>query len=134
MLVVISLLLTLALHTAQTPIACPAPVVATDLGAPLQVVVGETVALALPTQAGTGYSWSLVTPPDPAVLESVGDTSVSAPPIRPGAPQAQCFVFVALAPGDTSMQFAYARPFEPDAEPARTQDVEVLVAPSQRGK
>jgi predicted secreted protein len=88
--------------------------------------------IALESQPGTGYSWTMSQTPDPAVVEPVSATIVPAAQARPGAPETQCFVFTAVGAGQTSMQFQYSRPFETDAPPAMVQDVNVVVSRTGR--
>jgi predicted secreted protein len=84
--------------------------------------------IALESQPGTGYSWTVSQAPDPAVVEPVSTATVPAAVPRPGAPETQCFVFSAVEAGETRMQFQYSRRFETDAPPASMQDVDVLVS------
>ena len=94
----------------------------------VQASAGQAFGVSLESQPGTGYSWSIAEQPDASVAEPVLNVLLPAAVARPGAAQMQCFVFNALADGQTSIRFQYARPFAPDAEPARVQDVQVVVA------
>ena len=102
--------------------------VVTEPDQQVQATTGQLFGVSLEAQPGTGYSWSIAAEPDPAVAESVLNGLLPAATPRPGAPQMQCFVFNAVADGETDVQFQYARPFEPDAEPARTQAIHLVVA------
>jgi inhibitor of cysteine peptidase len=93
---------------------------------------GQMFSIALESQPGTGYSWTMSQAPEPAVVEPVSTTTVPAAVPRPGAPETQCFVFNAIGAGETHMQFQYSRPFETDAPPAMVQDVEVRVSSTGR--
>jgi len=86
----------------------------------VQALHGQTFAIALGSQPGTGYSWSISVPPDPAIVEPVSSTIVPAPLPRPGTTETQCFVFLAVGVGLTSMEFQYSRPFDADTPPAKT--------------
>jgi predicted secreted protein len=101
-----------------------------DPNQPVLASSGQTFAIVLESQPGTGYSWSMSEAPDPAIVEPVTSATLPATIPRPGAPETQCFVFIAVGAGETSIQFQYSRPFEPDAPPAQTQDVQVIAAPS----
>ena len=99
-----------------------------DLNQALVISAGQMFSIALESQPGTGYSWTLSQPPDPAIVEPVSSTTLPAAIPRPGAPETQCFVFTAVGAGETRMQFQYARPFETDTPPARVKDVQVVVS------
>jgi inhibitor of cysteine peptidase len=99
-----------------------------DPNQPVLVSPGQMFSIALESQPGTGFSWTVSQAPDPAVVQPVSTTTMPAAVPRPGAPETQCFVFSAVEAGETRMQFQYARPFETDAPPARVQDVDVLVS------
>jgi predicted secreted protein len=108
------------------PVECGTPV---DPNQQVQVALGQTFAVALPSQPGTGYSWSISMEPDPNVVDPV--TSANAENPRPGAPEKQCFVFSAAGVGETTLQFQYSRPFDPSTTPpAQTQGMHVTVVPS----
>ncbi len=47
---------------------------------PFQVALGTSFELVLPANPRGGYSWQAVTPPDPAVLLSIGSTFQALPP------------------------------------------------------
>jgi inhibitor of cysteine peptidase len=93
---------------------------------------GQMFSIALESQPGTGYSWTVSQAPDPAVVKPVSTTTVPAAVPRPGAPETQCFVFSAVGAGETRMQLQYSRPFETDAPPAQVQNVEVVVSDTGR--
>jgi predicted secreted protein len=99
-----------------------------DPNQPVLVSSGQMFSIALESQPGTGYSWTVSQTPDPAVAEPVSTATVPAAIPRPGAPETQCFVFAAVGDGETSMQFQYSRPFESDTPPARVQNVDVVVS------
>jgi len=94
----------------------------------VEASTGQAFGVSLESQPGTGYAWSIAEQPDPSVAEPVLNVLLPAAAPRSGAAQMQCFVFNALADGETRIRFQYARPFEPDAEPARVQDVHLVVA------
>jgi predicted secreted protein len=76
----------------------------------------------------TGYSWSITTQPDPAVAVALDSQMLAPSSSLLGAPGRECFRFQATGAGQTNVGFAYARPFEPDAPPAQTAQVQVTVA------
>jgi len=95
---------------------------------PIRAQPGEQFAVAFESNPSTGYSWSITSEPDPAVLTLV-DTQQEQPATpRPGAPGMTCYVFAAVGAGATNVEFAYARPFEPDVPPTTTATANVIVS------
>ncbi|MCL6649106.1 MAG: protease inhibitor I42 family protein [Chloroflexi bacterium] len=98
-----------------------------DPAQPIAVQAGQQFTLALAANATTGYSWQLVSPPDPSVVVLV--TSRYEPPAtpRPGAGGRQLLTFQAVGPGRVSLTLAYQRPWEQGVPPARTAQFQVTV-------
>ena len=96
-------------------------------GASTSLVVGDVLVIELESNETTGYQWSFVEA-DPAVL-TAPDGQEYTPPSEamPGAPGTSVWRFTAKAAGQTTVKLAYARPFEPDAKPAETFTLTVLV-------
>ena len=125
-------LLTLAFAPifAQTPIPdeCMTPTTTADAGRTIRVSSGMVFGVVLDANPTTGYSWSITTQPDPSVVVAVDNQFIPPSTVLPGAPGHECFRFQAAGVGQTSVGFAYARPFEPDAPPAQTAEVLVSVS------
>jgi predicted secreted protein len=98
---------------------------------PLVAAPNSTVAVAYETQAGTGYSWTVVQPPASTVATLAGSEVLPAAVPRPGAPERQCFVFDTVGSGMTDIEFAYRRPFEAGVAPARTASVHLIASAGQ---
>lgn len=91
--------------------------------------VGQDLQVRLRSQAGTGYSWDLASGDGGAVAyrnrtnERDGDAESA-----PGAAVWETFNFRARSPGQTVLTFAYRRPWEKSAAPARTFELSITVA------
>ena len=97
---------------------------------PLSLRVGETDTIRLPGRGTAGYVWVVaVSPADGDVVgvsESEGGDGDVGPP---GASREHSFVLAARSPGRAVVRFEQRRPWEPDAEPLESRDVEVVVEP-----
>jgi inhibitor of cysteine peptidase len=87
-----------------------------------EVKTGDDFVIALPSNVTTGYAWT----------QKIADGSVvyqnpAAERERPGAGGQQLFIFHANATGTTQIAFAYARPFESTAPPAKSVSFTVTV-------
>jgi inhibitor of cysteine peptidase len=112
----------------QTPDACMVPTTTADTGHQVNVNTGQVFAVVLDSNPGTGYSWSIASDPDPTVAVALDNLPLPPATSLLGAPGRQCFRFNATGAGHTSVGFNYARPFEPDAPPAQSIDVQVTVS------
>ena len=95
---------------------------------PILAQRGATFEVALPTNAGTGYLWSLVA--CPAQLKLVGEVSRTPPQTSPpiaGGPSEQVFQLAAQAAGTFTLTFALKRAWE--QQPLDTRSISVRVAP-----
>jgi predicted secreted protein len=99
-----------------------------NLADPVSVQSGDQFAMSFDTQPGTGYSWSIADGPDPSVAVVLGTKVIQGRSLRPGASESQCFAFEAAGVGETSVDFAYARPFEPESVPASRASVSITVS------
>jgi len=89
---------------------------------------GQTLTIALPGNAGTGYAWRLEGF-DATVLtrgEPFGAVVATAAN-RPGGPAETRWAFTAAKRGQTTLIFAYARPWEAGSRPAETARYSVTV-------
>ncbi len=101
-----------------------------DNGTTITVARDGEVAVALPSNPSTGYSWAVV-PPEPTNLELIGEPRfVPAGSTTPvvGAGGTEVFTFKATSKAGTStLTLAYNRPFTPTAPPEKTFKVTVEV-------
>jgi inhibitor of cysteine peptidase len=91
-----------------------------------QVKTGDDFFIALPSNVTTGYSWKAKVT-DGKVVSNEGDVYQSPTTSHPGAGGQQLFIFHANASGTTSIAFAYSRPFEKNAAPAKSVSFTVTV-------
>ena len=98
----------------------------------LALRVGETETIRLPGRGSSGYAWAVaVSPGDDGIVDvsqravAGGDGGVG----PPGASFDHVFELAARRPGRAVVRFEQRRPWERDAEPLQTHDVEVVVEP-----
>jgi inhibitor of cysteine peptidase len=97
----------------------------------VRVNTDQVFAIVLAANPGTGYSWSIASDPDPAVAVALDSLALPPDSSLLGAPGRECFRFTATGAGQTSVGFNYARPFEPEAPPAQSIEVQVIVSAAQ---
>jgi predicted secreted protein len=111
-----ALILAVSLGTAGCAFGPKAPVAlaAADSGQPLQLAVGQQLTLTLVSNHTTGYRWVWMNPVNP-VLRQVGDAvyqpSQSALEGMTGGGGTERWTFEATAPGKTTLQVEYRRPW-----------------------
>ncbi|HEY1294781.1 MAG TPA: protease inhibitor I42 family protein [Chloroflexota bacterium] len=120
-------LLVLILVMTQAPSACMASTTTTDAAQSINVGIRQDFAIVLAANPTTGYSWSIASEPDPAVAVALDNQFIGPNTSIPGAPGRECFRFTSTGAGQTSVGFVYTRPFEPDAPPAQSVDVQITV-------
>ncbi len=99
-----------------------------DDGSGIYLSQGDVIAVKLPSNPTTGYSWSIAAN-TPSVLQPAGDARYDPPPTpKPGASGFQTFEFRVASGGPAALLLVYRRPFEKDAPPARTWSVFVAAA------
>jgi inhibitor of cysteine peptidase len=89
-------------------------------GQTVNVRVGDEVVIQLPAQMGTGYSWQLRTREAKIAVPQGEPELKSTPGQAPGAPEQQLFRFKIQAPGSTTIQLQYVRPWEKNQPPQKT--------------
>jgi inhibitor of cysteine peptidase len=94
-----------------------------DDGDDISVKEGDEFIVALPANPSTGYSWTAGKNPD-VTLVSSHDVERGG---QPGAGGTQELTFRADHTGDSTLELAYARPFEPGVPPAKTAEFAVTV-------
>jgi predicted secreted protein len=97
-----------------------------DAATGITVRAGETFFIAVPSDPGTGYSWTQ-TLASGLILAYEGNVREPAPQQMPGAPGQQIFIYHANRTGSTTVVLNYTRPFEPDAPPAKSLTYTVTV-------
>lgn len=99
-----------------------------DNGSEIFLAQGDVIAVKLPSNPSTGYSWSIASNA-PAILQSAGDPKFEPPEkAKPGAGGSQTFEFRVAAGGGAWLQLVYRRPFEKDVAPARQWAIFVVAA------
>ena len=96
-----------------------------DNGTRVVLNVGDTLSIKLKSNATTGYSWSASDLP--SSLQLTGAKTVPGKAGRVGEPGFQTLTFKAVAPGDSTLQLNYARPFEKNSPPAKTFHVSISI-------
>lgn len=96
-------------------------------GRRVKLAVGDTLVVALPTNAGTGYAWQVVRK-SKGVLASLGRTTKAkaVKSVRLGSRKQKSFFFRAIKPGNSRLSLVYRRPFE-QVQPAATFEVYIRV-------
>ena len=114
--------------------APPATVEIGELGqnASVQLRVGDTLRVVLPSTPSTGYSWQ-PSGDDTASAVQVKSSKYDAGQSRPGASGTQTITLTAKAPGQDHLRLNYVRPWEKGAKPARTYAVSITVDPAGSG-
>jgi inhibitor of cysteine peptidase len=92
-------------------------------GDDVEVKVGDEFVVALPANPSTGYAWTAADNPDVTYVSSHQVAGGS----QPGAGGTQQLAFRADHDGDSTLQLAYARSFEPGVPPAKTAELSVSV-------
>jgi inhibitor of cysteine peptidase len=108
----------LALHPVSPVFTLPSVVV--------QVKTGDDFFIALPSNVTTGYSWKARIA-DAKLVGSEGSVYQNPATSAAGASGQQLFIFHASASGTTSIAFAYARPWEKNAAPAKSVSFTITV-------
>ena len=101
-----------------------------DNGGEKALEQGRILIITLESNPTTGYSWEVVEDPN-LILEQIGKAEFkpveqSNPPIV-GAGGWEVFRFKAVSPGRQTLELVYRRPWETDAEPAKTFSIDVIV-------
>ena len=92
----------------------------------VELNVGDQLAVMLKGNPTTGYLWETHAV-DGAVLQPVGEADFSPDSEAMGAGGQVTLHFIALSPGQTTLQLVYHRSWEKDTPPAQTFEVDVTV-------
>lgn len=105
----------------------PAIDVGPDVLESIVLAPGQTLRVHLPASPATGFSWTLEDPLS-SVLRLNGDPGFAPTTAnKPGASAMQTWHFRAESPGRTALRFAYRRPWETTAAPAKTMVYDLIV-------
>lgn len=117
-----------ALAAPVEPPAPPEPITigAAENGGAVDMQSGGALFVELPGNPTTGYIWQ-ITSKDDAFLQPV-DYTFQPDSEATGAGGVERFEFAAVAAGEVVLEFAQARPWETDAEPAATYSVTIRIA------
>lgn len=93
---------------------------------------GGQFAIGLAANHTTGYSWQLTAAPDEAVAQLLASVYVlpdpSPGPLLAGAGGRECWLFSAIAPGQSTLTLDYRRPFDPpEVAPERSASFTITV-------
>jgi predicted secreted protein len=89
-----------------------------DHGKIIRVAEGDTLAIRLKAQLGTGYSWSVMTHV-PSLLKPIGEAKQEKLNGLPGGYEYQVFLFEARQEGTCVLELNYIRPWEKQGLPER---------------
>ena len=95
--------------------------------APLQIVTGEQLTIALDANPTTGFAWQLATPLDQTVVTLVNHAYQPPDDSKIGAGGTDVWTFKAIGPGSTIITLEYRRPWEKDSPAAERKTYRVVV-------
>ena len=100
-------------------------------GSEATLAVGEHLVVTLASNPGsTGFSWNLSAISDADVIQYVSDEYIAPEQTDPpmvGVPGEEVWTFEALAAGTATISMRYIRPWETEAEPAETFEINIVV-------
>ena len=107
-----------ALRAAEPGISAPVKILTQkDNGAAVTLTLKSRLMIRLPTQPGTGFSW---TPKAASSLLRLVKTYEETPPhMLPGGIETKVFVFTPVASGTDQLELDYRRPWEHGGPPAK---------------
>lgn len=117
-----------AAEPAATSESVPSPDGLSRPGSIFEVEVGGEVTIVLESNATTGYSWELETPPLADVVRLVEDVYVEPDTDLVGAAGRQELTFEAVGEGTAEISLWYVRTFEDPLEPVDRATFEIVVS------
>ena len=97
-----------------------------DQGALFKCQTRQEFVVELEANPSTGYVWQ-ISKSDPEHVRLLREETLPADRKRLGAPAKQLFYFQAMAIGRAPLKLEYRRPWEKDAEPAKTFSVTLVI-------
>ncbi|MCE5323558.1 protease inhibitor I42 family protein [bacterium] len=94
---------------------------------PIAANAGSEFAITLDSNATTGYQWRLGNQPDEKIVKSMGSVYNEPKSRLMGAGGTEAWTFQAAGKGTTQIVLEYARPWEKDIAPIKTQTFTVTV-------
>jgi len=107
----------------------PSTIVATmaDSGHTVTLALGQRLRVKLPAQAGTGYSWSIISGAKPML--HLNGSAVTHVTDKPGGSATQVYRFTAVAAGSGRLRIEYRRPWEHTVPAVKRFSLRVRVRP-----
>ncbi|MFA5367566.1 MAG: protease inhibitor I42 family protein [Dehalococcoidia bacterium] len=100
-------------------------------GSEVALALGDHLVVTLDSNPGsTGFSWNLSSISDADVIRYVSDEYIAPEQTDPpmvGVPGEEVWTFEAIAAGTATISMKYIQPWMPDADPAKTFDITVIV-------
>ena len=119
--------LTACLPPSLFPTEMPVTASLSDSGGTAALIPGQPLVVRLPSNPGTGYSWTYTVVGDDVLrLDSVSGVT-AAPNGMVGAPGDTVWSFRAQGKGNVELNYVYARPWEKNVSPAKTFKLTVVV-------
>jgi inhibitor of cysteine peptidase len=97
-----------------------------DSGGTIELHRGDRLVVVLEGNPTTGYTWEQVAG-DAAIIESAGEPTFTPDSQALGAGGTVTVPFTAVGAGQTTLQLAYHRTFEPGVSPLKTFEVTAVV-------
>lgn len=97
-----------------------------DAGKTIELKTGDTLIVSLEGNMTTGFSW-IPAAQKPALLEQVGDVTVTPASDAVGAPGKIILTFKATEKGQATLHLDYKRSWEENVAPEKTFEVTVVV-------
>ncbi len=104
----------------------PIKISAQDAGKTITMKTGDTLIVTLDGNITTGFNW-IPAAQNPALLNQLGDTTVTSESNAIGAPGKIVLQFKAVAQGQTVLHLDYKRSWETDVTPEKTFEVTIVV-------
>ncbi len=114
----------------QGPTPTPIPVVSRDetqLAEPIALIIGQQLRVTLASNRTTGFSWALAQSIDEHIVKLAGNQYVPSSGSGVGGGGHEVWTFLGADIGQVIVSMKYARPFEPNAAPAREASFTIVV-------
>jgi len=94
---------------------------------PIAVQAGTQFTITLASNITTGYSWRIAKEPDPKILKLVSSNYIEPSSGAIGRGGTEVWTFQAIAKGTQSVTLEYARPWEKNVKPNKSQTFSVII-------